>query len=102
MISPLGHADDCLSSRTFFDATQPAPTQHIFRDQQAIEAVKAAIENPKTPTLPLIECEFPPLEALNKMGDGSLRSANLVDDVSEPTAYLLHSWWWCLEASGET
>jgi hypothetical protein len=56
---------------------------YIYRDKQAIEAVKAAIENPKTPSLPLIECEFPPLEALNKLGDGSLRSANLVDDVSK-------------------
>ncbi len=52
------------------------------RDQKAIEAIKAAIKNPKTPSLPLIECEFPPLAELNKLGDGSLRSANLVDDVS--------------------
>jgi hypothetical protein len=30
----------------------------------------------------LIECEFPPLQALNKLGDGSLRSANEVDKAN--------------------
>jgi len=57
-------------------------TNKTKRDRQAIDAIKAAIENPKTPSFPLIECEFPPLAELNKLGDGSLRSANLVDDVS--------------------
>lgn len=52
------------------------------RDNQAIAAVKAAIGKPKTRDFPLIECEFPPLVALNKMGDGSMRSANEVDQVS--------------------
>lgn len=51
------------------------------RDNQANEAIQAAIAKPKTPGFPLIECEFPPLAELNKLGDGSLRSANLVDDV---------------------
>ena len=46
-----------------------------------MNSIKAAIEKPKTPSFPLIECEFPPLESLNKLGDGSLRSANQVDDV---------------------
>ena len=51
------------------------------RDRQAIDGVKAAISSPKTPSFPLIECEFPPLQALNKLGDGSLRSAAEVDKV---------------------
>ena len=50
----------------------PASTND--RDNQAINAVKAAIQKPRNPSLPLIECEFPALEALNKLGDGSLRS----------------------------
>lgn len=57
------------------------PTSSADRDRQAIDSVKAAINKPKNPSIPLIECEFPPLEALNKLGDGSLRSAKLVDDV---------------------
>ena len=39
------------------------------------------ISLPKTPSFPLIECEPPPLAELNKLGNGSLRSSNLVDDV---------------------
>lgn len=52
------------------------------RDKQAFGAVKAAVASPKTPGFPLIECEFPPLQALNKLGDGSLRSANEVDKAN--------------------
>jgi hypothetical protein len=51
------------------------------RDNQGISAIKAAIAKPKTKSFPLIECEFPPLAALNKLGDGSMRSANEVDMV---------------------
>jgi hypothetical protein len=64
-----------------------SPADYLFftnynnSDKQAIEAVKAAIKNPKIPSFPLIECEFPPLADQNKLGDGSLRSANQVDDV---------------------
>uniref|UniRef100_A0A7S2A2Q8 DUF1995 domain-containing protein n=1 Tax=Trieres chinensis TaxID=1514140 RepID=A0A7S2A2Q8_TRICV len=50
------------------------PASTTERDNQAINSVKAAIASPKS-SLPLIECEFPPLQALNKLGDGSLRSA---------------------------
>ena len=64
----------------------------MLRDNQAITAVKRAIESPKTPSFPLIECEFPPLQALNKLGDGSLRSANEVDKVNlDFSAKLLRS-----------
>ena len=34
------------------------------------------------PSFCLVECEFPPLAALNKLGDGSLRSANDVDKAN--------------------
>lgn len=58
------------------------PSSPKDRDNQAIAAVKAALASPKTAGLPLIECEFPPLQALNKLGDGSLRSANEVDQAN--------------------
>jgi len=53
----------------------------FIRDQQAISGVKAAIDKPKTKGFPLVECEFPPLKELNRLGDGSMRSANEVDKV---------------------
>mmetsp|Transcript_27187 Transcript_27187/g.38251 ORF Transcript_27187/g.38251 Transcript_27187/m.38251 type:complete len:112 (-) Transcript_27187:622-957(-) len=37
--------------------------------QQAIDGIKAAIFSPKNPSFPLLECEFPPLQALNKLGE---------------------------------
>ncbi len=52
------------------------------RDNQAIAAVKAAIQNPRDPRNPLIECEFPALAALNKLGDGSLRSTLEAEDAN--------------------
>ena len=59
----------------------PLPKYNVCRDKQAIDSIKAAIKKPKTKSFPLIECEFPPLTELNKLGDGSLRSANQVNDV---------------------
>lgn len=50
------------------------PSSSFARDNQAIDAIKAAL-NPSTKASSLIECEFPVLEQLNKLGDGSLRSA---------------------------
>jgi Domain of unknown function (DUF1995) len=63
-------------------AFRGSPSKSIPREQQqqAISAVKAAINKPKTPNFGLIECEFPPLASLNKLGDGSLRSSQEVDD----------------------
>lgn len=58
------------------------PSSLRDRDNQAIGAVKAAVASPKTAGFPLIECEFQPLQALNKLGDGSLRSANEVDKAN--------------------
>lgn len=54
----------------------------LSRDNQAISATKAAIASPRTPSCALIECEFPPLGSLNKLGDGSLSSANQVDQAN--------------------
>lgn len=48
----------------------------------AIDGIKAAIDKPRFSQLPLVECEFPPLAALNKLGDGSLRSAKEVDKAN--------------------
>ncbi|CAB9499315.1 expressed unknown protein [Seminavis robusta] len=58
------------------------PSSPADRDNQAIAGVKAAIGKPKTRGFPLIECEFPPLVALNKLGDGSMRSAIEVDQAN--------------------
>ncbi|GFH46898.1 hypothetical protein CTEN210_03372 [Chaetoceros tenuissimus] len=58
------------------------PKSSSDRDNQAIQAVKAAISNPRNPSNPLLECEFPALEALNKLGDGSLRSALEAEDAN--------------------
>ena len=55
------------------------------RDNQAIGGIKAAI-NYKN--IPLIECEFPPLGSLNKLGDGSLRSALEVEEVRIRLQYI--------------
>eukprot|EP00804_Cyclotella_cryptica_P018937 CCRYP_006443-RA/>CCRYP_006443-RA protein AED:0.40 eAED:0.40 QI:133/1/1/1/1/1/2/344/285 len=54
----------------------PTPTA---RDQQAISSLKSALSLPR-PTL--LECEFPPLSSLNKLGDGSLRSSLQVEDAN--------------------
>ena len=39
------------------------------------------MSSPKVSTFPLIECEFPILNALNKLGDGSLRSTKEAEKV---------------------
>lgn len=59
-----------------------APTSTANRDDAACDAVKSAIKNPRYKNFPLIECEFPPLAALNKLGDGSLRSATEAEDAN--------------------
>jgi hypothetical protein len=62
--------------------TAKIPSSTNDRDNQAIAAVKAAIQNPRDPRNPLIECEFPALVALNKLGDGSLRSTLEAEDAN--------------------
>mmetsp|Transcript_22524 Transcript_22524/g.34038 ORF Transcript_22524/g.34038 Transcript_22524/m.34038 type:complete len:292 (+) Transcript_22524:64-939(+) len=58
------------------------PSSASDRDSIAFNAIKNAINKPKTQGFGLVECEFPPLAALNKLGDGSLRSANEVDTAN--------------------
>ena len=58
------------------------PASKKDRDNQAISAVKAAIEKPRNSSVPLLECEFPALEAQNKLGDGSLRSTLEAEDAN--------------------
>ena len=53
------------------------------RDNQAIQSIQKAISAPRNKNFPLIECEFPPLSSLNKLGDGSLRSTIEVEEVSD-------------------
>ena len=59
-----------------------APTSTANRDSAAINAIKAALQKPRNPSFPLVECEFPALAALNKLGDGSLRSATEAEDAN--------------------
>lgn len=50
------------------------PSSTNDRNKQAIDSIKAAISSPRDPSFRLIETEFPALQALNKLGDGSLKS----------------------------
>lgn len=61
-------------------ATIPSSTN--IRDSQAINGIKAAVASPRNPSMPLIECEFPALQALNKLGDGSLRSTREAEQAN--------------------
>lgn len=63
-------------------STAKIPSSTNDRDNAAIAAVKAAIQKPRDPSCPLIECEFPALTALNKLGDGSLRSSLEAEDAN--------------------
>ena len=54
------------------------PKSSAMRDTQAIESVKAAIKAQKS----FLEIEFPALEQLNKLGDGSLRSAKEAEQAN--------------------
>ena len=54
-----------------------------------MNAVRAAVQSPRTPSLRLIECEFPAVTQLNKLGDGSLRSSQAVNDANVETALAL-------------
>ena len=58
------------------------PSSTDNRDKQAIDSTKKAIDKPRNSNFPLIELEFPPLQSLNKLGDGSLRSTIEVDDAN--------------------
>lgn len=65
-----------------FSSTNAVPKSVNERNKEMAEAVKTAIARPRTPSCKLIECEFPALAALNKLGDGSRRSAMDADDAN--------------------
>jgi len=58
------------------------PSSKADRDNQAIAAIKSAIKKPRFTEMKLVECEFPPLVQLNKLGDGSLRSAKEAENAN--------------------
>ena len=62
--------------------TAKIPSSQSERDNAAIASIKSAISNPRKKSFPLIECEFPALSALNKLGDGSLRSSLEAEDAN--------------------
>jgi hypothetical protein len=51
------------------------PTTVAVRNRDRADAVKAAMANPLVLSCRCIRCEFPALAALNKLGNGSSRSA---------------------------
>ncbi|KAL7562519.1 hypothetical protein ACA910_008226 [Epithemia clementina (nom. ined.)] len=59
--------------------TPKIPTSTTDRANRAIASIQRALASPKNRAFPMIECEFPPLGSLNKLGDGSLRSSQEVD-----------------------
>lgn len=65
------------------------PSVYTRRNQQIFNAVRAAVQSPRTPSFRLIECEFPAVAQLNKLGDGSLRSSQAVNDANFDTAQSL-------------
>jgi len=65
------------------------PRLTFYSNQQIVTAVRAALQSPRTPSLRLLECEFPAVAQLNKLGDGSLRSAQAVDAANYETAQTL-------------
>jgi len=71
-----------LASTKIATAAATIPSSLDVRDKMAIEATRKAMDRPRDTSFPLIELEFPPLEQLNKLGDGSLRSALDVDDAN--------------------
>mmetsp|Transcript_35502 Transcript_35502/g.77753 ORF Transcript_35502/g.77753 Transcript_35502/m.77753 type:complete len:326 (-) Transcript_35502:105-1082(-) len=77
------------SGRSGGTVTATVPKSPSARDNQAITSVRAAIASPKVPSFPLVEVEFPPLAELNKLGDGTLRSAREVEDANASFAVKL-------------
>ena len=58
------------------------PTSPSARDNDAIASIKSAITKPRNPSCKLIEVEFPALQQINKLGDGSLRSSLEAEDAN--------------------
>ena len=77
LLTIVSHTVSSFTYPTFF--SKPSIPTSSTRDKQAISGIKSALSIPK-PTL--IECEFPPLVELNKLGDGSLRSSLQAEDAN--------------------
>jgi hypothetical protein len=58
------------------------PSSPADRDASALSSVRYAISRPRVASFPLVECEFPSLPALNKLGDGSFRSSMEAEDAN--------------------
>ncbi|KAL3757503.1 hypothetical protein ACHAWU_000900 [Discostella pseudostelligera] len=58
------------------------PSSPTDRDKAALSSIQSAIQSPRVPNYPYIECEFPVVSSLNKLGDGSLRSSLEVEDAN--------------------
>lgn len=67
---------------SFGNSRPRIPTSPAQRNNQMAQAVAAAVRAPRSPSLRLIECEFPAVSALNKLGDGSLQSAQAVENAN--------------------
>ena len=71
-----------LALNLFPSKAPKIPSSSKERDAIAISSVKEALNRPRDPSFPLVEIEFPPLDALNKLGDGSLRSSLAVEEAN--------------------
>ena len=71
-----------LVSRGGGDGKSEIPSSATDRDKSAISSIKNAIQSPRIKKYPYVECEFPVLSSLNKLGDGSLRSSLEVEDAN--------------------
>jgi hypothetical protein len=88
-LHPIGELPGVVLYHQTRNGTPPSKTRPLTAlvpdensNKLAFDSIKAAIASPKNKDFPLIEVEFPPLEKLNKLGDGSLRSAMEVDDAN--------------------
>ena len=76
------HPDRRFALNLFPSRAPKIPSSSTERDSVAISSVKEALNRPRDPSFPLVEIEFPPLGALNKLGDGSLRSSIQVEEAN--------------------
>ena len=84
LIQPTHRLSSSTTTQTYLFGSSSAkiPSSQSERDNAAIASIKSAISNPRIKSFPLIECEFPALSALNKLGDGSLRSSLEAEDAN--------------------
>ena len=87
LIQPTHRLSSSTTTQTYLfssssSGTAKIPSSQSERDNAAIASIKSAISNPRKKSFPLIECEFPALSALNKLGDGSLRSSLEAEDAN--------------------